>query len=92
MFLTQLAETLRWEDTVTPFSTQAIGDSATRHGRDLLALGFAVSQVVHDYGDICPLSESPELFRLAPGSLGGREVFWSLTDSLTAIWLSRCRD
>jgi signal transduction histidine kinase len=53
MFLTQLAETLHWEDTATPFSTQAIGDSATRHGRDLLALGFTVSQVVHDYGDIC---------------------------------------
>jgi signal transduction histidine kinase len=52
-FLTQLAETLRWEDSATPFSTQAIGDSATRHGRDLLALGFTVSQVVHDYGDIC---------------------------------------
>ena len=30
-----------------------IGDSATRHGRDLLARGFTVSQVVHDYGDIC---------------------------------------
>ena len=53
MFLTQLAETLRWEDTDTPFSTHAIGDSATRHGRDLFALGFTVSQVVHDYGDIC---------------------------------------
>ncbi len=23
------------------------------HGRDLMALGFTVSQVVHDYGDIC---------------------------------------
>ena len=53
MFLTQLAETLRWENTETPFSPQAIGDTATRHGRDLLALGFTVSQVVHDYGDIC---------------------------------------
>ena len=53
IFLTQLAETLRWEKTETPFSKQAIGDSATRHGRDLLALGFTVSQVVHDYGDIC---------------------------------------
>jgi signal transduction histidine kinase len=53
IFLTQLAETLRWENTATPFSPQAIGDSATRHGRDLLALGFTVSQVVHDYGDIC---------------------------------------
>jgi signal transduction histidine kinase len=53
MFLTQLAETLRWENTDTPISHRAIGDSATRHGRDLLALGFTVSQVVHDYGDIC---------------------------------------
>ena len=53
MFLTQLAETLRWEKTDTPFSQSAIGESATRHGRDLLALGFTVSQVVHDYGDIC---------------------------------------
>jgi signal transduction histidine kinase len=53
MFLTQLAETLRWEHTETPFSNQAIGESATRHGGQLLALGFTVSQVVHDYGDIC---------------------------------------
>ena len=29
-------------------------DSATRgHRRELAALGFTVSQVVHDYGDIC---------------------------------------
>ena len=34
-------------------SPGAIGSTATRHGRDLLALGFTVSQVVHDYGDIC---------------------------------------
>ena len=53
MFLTQLAETLRLEDSDLPFSTDAIGQSATRHGRDLLGLGFTVSQVVHDYGDIC---------------------------------------
>jgi signal transduction histidine kinase len=53
IFLNQLAETLRRERTDTPVSHQAIGDSATRHGRDLLALGFSVSQVVHDYGDIC---------------------------------------
>ena len=53
IFLDQLSETLRWENSATPFSHHAIGDSATRHGRDLLALGFTVSQVVHDYGDIC---------------------------------------
>jgi signal transduction histidine kinase len=53
IFLTQLAETLRWECTDTPFAKDAIGVSATRHGGELLALGFTVSQVVHTYGDIC---------------------------------------
>jgi signal transduction histidine kinase len=52
-FLTQLSATLRLENTATPFSASAIGDTAARHGRDLLALGFNVSQVVHDYGDVC---------------------------------------
>jgi signal transduction histidine kinase len=52
-FLGQLSETLRWEATATPFSPTAIGATAARHGRDLLGLGFNVSQVVHDYGDIC---------------------------------------
>ena len=53
LFLTQLAETLRLETTDEPFSSTAIGTSAARHGSDLLALGFTLSQVVHDYGDIC---------------------------------------
>ena len=30
-----------------------IGVTATAHGRDLLALGYSVDQVVHDYGDLC---------------------------------------
>ncbi|HET9594561.1 MAG TPA: HAMP domain-containing sensor histidine kinase [Anaeromyxobacteraceae bacterium] len=53
LFLTQLAETLRLEASLTPFSDSAIGSSASKHGRDLLAMGFTVSQVVHDYGDVC---------------------------------------
>jgi signal transduction histidine kinase len=53
LFLTQLVDTLRLETTTAPFSPDAIGASAACHGRDLLALGFNVSQVVHDYGDIC---------------------------------------
>ena len=53
LFLTQLSETLRSESTGTPHSARAIGSAATRHGRELMALGFTVSQVVHDYGDIC---------------------------------------
>ena len=53
LFLSQLSETLKWELTSTPFSSTAIGDSAVRHGRELLYLGYSVAQVVHDYGDIC---------------------------------------
>ena len=53
LFLTQLSETLRLETTASPFSATAIGESAARHGRELRALGFNISQVVHDYGDIC---------------------------------------
>jgi signal transduction histidine kinase len=52
-FLGQLSETLRLEETATPFSPTAIGATAARHGHDLLGLGFNVSEVVHDYGDIC---------------------------------------
>lgn len=38
----------------TPGSSQVeIGSTAALHGRELLALGFNVSQVVHDYGDLC---------------------------------------
>lgn len=53
LFLTQLTETLRLEGTPTPFSSDAIGSTATRHGAELLAAGCNVAQVVHDYGDIC---------------------------------------
>jgi signal transduction histidine kinase len=53
LFLTQLSETLRLKSTSKPFSATAIGTSAGKHGGDLLAKGFTVAQVVHDYGDIC---------------------------------------
>ena len=53
LFLTQLSETLRSETTLIPFAPDAIAASATRHGSDLRALGFNVSQVVHNYGDVC---------------------------------------
>jgi signal transduction histidine kinase len=53
LFLTQLASTLRAEAAQAPFPASAIGASAARHGGELLALGFNVSQVVHGYGNIC---------------------------------------
>ena len=53
LFLTQLSETLRLETSPAPFPGDAIGATAARHGAELLQLGFTISQVVHDYGDIC---------------------------------------
>jgi signal transduction histidine kinase len=53
LFLTQLSETLRAQDTQPTLAAGAIGASAARHGGELLALGFNLSQVVHGYGNIC---------------------------------------
>ena len=49
LFLDQLVDMLRSGGT----STLAIDASAGQHGHDLLLKGFTVSQVVHDYGDVC---------------------------------------
>ena len=49
LFLDQLIEALRLGVPSSP----EIGESAIRHGRELLRKGFTVSQVVHDYGDVC---------------------------------------
>jgi signal transduction histidine kinase len=49
VFLDQLADALRLHVTSDP----AIARSAVQHGLELLHLGFTVSQVVHDYGDVC---------------------------------------
>jgi signal transduction histidine kinase len=49
VFLDQLCDALRDGG----FSTVAISNSALQHGHDLLLQGFTVSQVVHDYGDVC---------------------------------------
>jgi len=66
LFLDQLIQTLRVEQTADPMDSRrisgpasgevsfsAIGSSAAQHGRQLLELGFSVDQVVHDYGDLC---------------------------------------
>jgi len=49
LFLDQLAEILR----LRTDSSLEIRETAARHGREMLRLGFTVSQVVHDYGDVC---------------------------------------
>jgi signal transduction histidine kinase len=83
LFLTQLAETLRLEGTATPFASDAIGSTAARHGAELLATGFNVTQVVHDYGDICQAITEIAIERKAPISV---EEFHTLNRCLdTAI-------
>jgi hypothetical protein len=49
VFLDQLREALRPGLSTSP----EIGESAIKHGHHLLRQGFTVSQVVHDYGDVC---------------------------------------
>jgi signal transduction histidine kinase len=49
LFLDQLVNTLRSNGE----PNLAIGTTAALHGHDLLLKGFTVSQVVHDYGDVC---------------------------------------
>ena len=49
LFLDQLVDALRSGGK----TSLAIDNSAGKHGHDLLLKGFTVSQVVHDYGDVC---------------------------------------
>lgn len=77
LFLNQLVDALR----LGLSSSDAIGSSAVLHGHDLQRQGFTVSQVVHDYGDVCQsITElavetnapiSTDDFRLLNGCLDG---------------------
>lgn len=66
LFLDQLIQTLRFEQTAEPMDSRKIsgpaggrssfseiGNAASKHGGQLLELDFSVDQVVHDYGDLC---------------------------------------
>ena len=66
-FLEQVIKTLQLEQLPEPLQSRRvsgasggvhsglseIGETAARHGRELLRHGFTVDQVVHDYGDLC---------------------------------------
>ncbi len=67
LFLDQLIKTLRMEQMTDPMQSRRvsgpsggdtpggseIGETAARHGLELLQHGFTIDQVVHDYGDLC---------------------------------------
>ena len=50
LFLDQLVDALRSGSSAT---TTRIVRSSGQHGHDLLLQGLSISQVVHDYGDVC---------------------------------------
>jgi signal transduction histidine kinase len=88
LFLTQLSDTLRFEtvgaDSATALSADAIAKTATRHGRDLRALGFNVSQVVHDYGDICQAITEVAVEQRSPISTGEFHILNRCLDTAIA--------
>ncbi len=49
LFLDQLVDVLR----LAGHRNAAIGESASKHGKELLHRGFTIAQVVHDYGGVC---------------------------------------
>jgi len=53
LFLNQVSRALESDAEGMPISETAIAASATLHGGELLSMGFNLSQVVHDYGDVC---------------------------------------
>ena len=62
LFLEQLVDVLR----LGTVSSPEIRRSALRHGHELLLQGFSVSQVVHDYGDVCQSITELAVEREAP--------------------------
>lgn len=84
IFLDQLIKTLELEQTSNPAqsfevsgpsgggpqSLSVMGESASRHGRELSDLGFTVDEVVHDYGDLCQAITDLAFQRDAPVAVG----------------------
>jgi signal transduction histidine kinase len=50
LFLDQLVDILKLAE---GSPTHVIREAAATHGEELLRMGFTISQVVHDYGDVC---------------------------------------
>ena len=86
LFLKQLVAALRHEDEHGVGSPIALESTRTAalHGRELLALGYTVAQVVHGYGDIC--QAVTELFaeRDAPVTVEEFHTFNRLLDNAIA--------
>ena len=75
VFLDQLVKALR--PGFVP-STD-ITDTAVQHGHELLVQGFTVSQVVHDYGDVCQSISELAVEMNVPVSTGDFQMLMGLS-------------
>jgi signal transduction histidine kinase len=80
LFLNQLVDALRSGLSSHP----EIGKSAVLHGHDLLLQGLTVSQVVHDYGDVCQSITELAVETSAPISAGDFQVLNGCLDNAIA--------
>jgi signal transduction histidine kinase len=84
LFLTQLSDALKSELTGAPYSPHDLEAAAARRGSDLLARGFTVSQVVHDYGDICQAVTEIAIEQKAPITTDEFRILNRCLDTATA--------
>jgi signal transduction histidine kinase len=80
VFLDQLESALRLGLATSP----DISVSASRHGHDLLHQGYSLSQVVHDYGDVCQAITELAVDAGAPISTGDFRVLNRCLDDAIA--------
>jgi hypothetical protein len=80
VFLDQLVDALQRGMSSSP----EIGRTAVLHGHDLLLQGFTVSQVVHDYGDVCQAVTELAVQRNAPISTEDFRTLNSCLDNAIA--------
>lgn len=91
LFLDQLVDALRFEQAgsdpgdgrKSPSST-ASGRTAALHGKELLAKGYSVDQVVHGYGDICQSITELAREKAAPVTVDEFHTFNRLLDNAIA--------
>ncbi len=66
VFLAQLVDALQLAKSSDVVDHKQMGMSAALHGRDLLAMGLTIAQVVHDYGDVCQVVTELAVQQKAP--------------------------
>jgi signal transduction histidine kinase len=83
LFLDQLVTILR-QSTSPGLASPELADAAARHGGELRAKGFSVSQVVSDYGDVCQVVTELAHETGAPITVEEYQTFNLCLDNATA--------